>query len=713
MKTKNVFILLLILLVAAGLSAVSYFGVPYKGVKYGNAANIKQGLDLKGGVYIVYEADKQTPSQDEMESAVSMIQERLDNRGWTEAEVAIEGQNGNRIRVEIPGVDDAQTAVDDIGSTAHLTFCDEEGNVLVDGKNVSDAQPASTGVDGYIVSLTFDSEGTKAFADATAANIGKPLVIMMDDIMISAPTVNAAITGGQAQITGNFTLEQVKNLASKIKSGSLPFKLNVIDYSEVGARLGANSLSTSMFAGAIGIFLVFVFMLLFYRIPGIAADIALVIYTAIVLIIMSLFKLTLTLPGMAGIVLSIGMAVDANVIIFERIKEEANMGKTVKTCIKNGFSRALPAILDGNITTLIACAVLWWLGTGPIKGFAQTLSIGIVVSMFTAIFITRLILNALLGAGLKNPTFYGKSLRADSETKEKKMVPIVKNRFIYFAIAAVCIIAGIAAMAVNTASKKGPFNFDVQFTGGTAIEINIGKQFDNNEIAKIVTDVTGNASPQVQKVGTDNTAVIVKTKSLTTETRNALRDAIMEKYAITADSFSIQDVSGTISGEMQRTAVLAIVVSCIAMLIYVTLRFRDVKTGSSAVLALVHDALIVIGCYAIVRIPLSTTFIAVILTILGYSINASIIVFDRVRENRKRYRDNAELIDVSVNQTMRRSLFTSFTTFLTVLSLYIFGVDDIKEFALPIMVGVICGTYSSVLLSGNIWYTLNSLKKKA
>lgn len=404
MKAKNVFILLLILAVAAGLSAIGYFGVGAK--NYGSAKNIKQGLDLKGGVYIVYEADKASPTQEEMSAALSMIQQRLDFNGWAEAEAAVEGDLGNRIRVEIPGVEDAQTAVDEIGSTAHLTFCDSEGNVLVDGKNVKDAQPASQNGQ-YLVSLEFDSEGTKAFAEATKANVGKPLVIMMDDGVISAPTVNQEITGGQAQITGTFTLEEVTSLANKIRAGSLPFNLNPIDYSEVGARLGEDSLRTSLFAGVIGIFMVLVFMLLFYRIPGIAADLALVIYTGIVVIVMSLFGLTLTLPGIAGIVLSIGMAVDANVIIFERIKEEANSGKTIRTCLKNGFSRALPAILDGNITTLIACVVLWWLGTGPVKGFAQTLSIGIVVSMFTAIFVTRLILNSLLGAGLKNPKLYG------------------------------------------------------------------------------------------------------------------------------------------------------------------------------------------------------------------------------------------------------------------------------------------------------------------
>ena len=416
MKAKNVLILLLILVVAAGLSYVCYKGVGRNAS--GSAKNIKQGLDLKGGVYIVYEAEKENPSAEEMAAAVSMIQQRLDFNNWTEAEAAIEGDLGNRIRVEIPGVDDAESAVEDIGSTAHLTFCDSNGNVLVDGSNVSDAQPASDGVGNYLVSLEFDSQGTKDFAEATKANIGQPLVIMMDDIPVSSPTVNQEITGGKAQITGSFTLEEVESLANKIRAGSLPFNLNPIEYNEVGARLGAESLRTSLFAGMIGIFAVLVFMLLFYRIPGVAADLALVIYTAIVVIVMSLFGLTLTLPGMAGIVLSIGMAVDANVIIFERIKEEVRTGKSIKTSLKNGFSRALPAILDGNITTLIACVVLWWLGTGPVKGFAQTLSIGIIVSMFTAIFVTRLILSSLLGAGLNNPVLYGgKTEKAKEESK--------------------------------------------------------------------------------------------------------------------------------------------------------------------------------------------------------------------------------------------------------------------------------------------------------
>lgn len=299
-------------------------------------------------------------------------------------------------------------------------------------------------------------------------------------------------------------------------------------------------------------------------------------------------------------------------------------------------------------------------------------------------------------------------------SKEVRAMQIVKYRKIFIAISIITILVGFGAMAYNYVKGNGIFNFDIQFTGGTSVEVNIGKEFDNAEITALVEEVTGNKNPQVQKSGAEGYSVVIKTKSLETETRNQLRDKLMEKYSLEADSFSIQDVSSTLSKEMQVSAFTAVFVSCIAMLIYIAIRFRDFKTASSAVLALLHDALIIVGCYAVLRIPMSTTFIAVILTILGYSINATIVIFDRVRENKNKFgKNNYEgLINTSVSQTMRRSLFTSLTTFLTVLALYVFGVESIKEFALPIGVGIVCGTYSSVFFSGNIWYILSAPKAK-
>ncbi len=436
MKAKNAFVLLLMVLIGCGFAATSYFGIGttkvtnpaasqgstytvdengnlvpsaavdevVSGPGYGSYKNIKQGLDLKGGVYIVYEADKAAPSDTEMSAAVSMLQQRVTYKGYYDAEVAQEGTN--RIRVEIPGVTDAAQTSKEIGEAAKLTFRDEEGNVLVDGERVKNAgkqfQNGQT-----VVTLEFDSEGAQQFADATQANLGKSIGIYMDEMLISAPTVQSAITNGEAVITGDFNAQTAEELAAKIRAGSLPFSLNIINYNQTGARLGADALSTSVKAGVIGVILVLLFMLVVYRLSGFAADMALCIYIGIMLVFLSLFGITLTLPGIAGIILSIGMAVDANVIIFERTKEELNLGKSVKVAIKNGFSKAFSAIFDGNITTLISCAILLWLGTGPIKGFAQTLMLGIILSMFTALVVTRIILYAFVGVGLRAPVLYG------------------------------------------------------------------------------------------------------------------------------------------------------------------------------------------------------------------------------------------------------------------------------------------------------------------
>lgn len=465
MKGKNVFILLLVLVAIAALTAVSLLGVgnaastsdssdevqyelatdengelatdengsaqivaiatteattvegetasettTEERIGYGGYKNIKLGLDLKGGVYIVYGPENdETPDSDDMDAAVSMLQQRVEYKGYYDAEVSQEGTN--KIRVEIPGVEDAAAVVEEIGEAAHLTFRamnddGTPGDILVDGTDVEDAGKAYQN-NSVVVTLKFNENGRQAFAEATQNNVGKQIGIYMDDMLISAPTVNQAITDGNAIITGDFDAEGAEDLAAKIRSGSLPFSLKALEYNAVGARLGADSLSTSVKAGAVGIVLVLVFMLLVYRLPGFLADIALVGYTAINIIILSLTGISLTLPGVAGIVLGIGMAVDANVIVFERIKEEIRAGKSVKTAIHNGFDRALSAILDGNITTLIACAVLLWLGTGPIKGFAQTLILSIVVSMFSALVVTRLLLNLCANIGIKSPKLYG------------------------------------------------------------------------------------------------------------------------------------------------------------------------------------------------------------------------------------------------------------------------------------------------------------------
>ena len=396
MKMKGRMMLLLTLIVAVALSAISYKGIGSK--KALSVHRIEQGLDLSGGVDIVYEADQKSVTDDEMKAAISLLQGRLDWKGWTEAEVAREGDK--RIRVQIPGVEDAEEAIQEIGQTAQLSFADEDGNVLLTGDMVKDAtkQVGSTSKNGAsqpYVALEFNKEGTERFAEATSNNIGKQIYIIMDNEVISAPTVQTAITNGQAMITGSFTAEGAEQLASLIRAGSLPFNLNVIQMKNVGARLGADALSTGIKAGIIGIVLVLIYMLFAYKLLGFAADWALVIYIGLELVALSLFHVTLTLPGIAGIV------------IFERVKEELVLGKSLRNALKAGFKRATPAILDGNVTTLIAAAVLFFLGSGTVKGFATTLMIGIVISMFTALFITRVIVNGLMYAGVQNPKYYG------------------------------------------------------------------------------------------------------------------------------------------------------------------------------------------------------------------------------------------------------------------------------------------------------------------
>ena len=464
MKSKNVLLLFIIFIITGVLFYTSYNG-------YGNGhilsyKNIEKGLDLSGGVYIVYEAQEENNNnneqvsqeqinetvseqtsqaekedasvsedvsqkedeskeessseeqiqslgeasfQDKMESAISMIQQRLDRKGWTEANVYQEGNK--RIRVEIPGIEDVETAVSEIGQTAKLSFVDITGQVVVKGEDVVNAKKQSYtdqfGSSKVVVSLEFNQKGKEDFKKATEANIGKPIFIMLDNEIISAPTVNAVIPDGRAIIEGNFDIDSAEDLASLIRAGSLPFELKILEMNTIGATLGANALKTSVLGGAVGIALVLLFMLLFYRAKGFSASLALVIYILLELILLNGLNITLTLHGIAGIILSVGMAVDANVIIFERIREEILQGRTLKLAIDKGFSRAFPAILDSNITTLIAGAVLYWLGSGPIKGFAQTLMLGIVLSMFTALVVTKIIVKAMVNAGIKSPKLYG------------------------------------------------------------------------------------------------------------------------------------------------------------------------------------------------------------------------------------------------------------------------------------------------------------------
>ena len=429
------------------------------------------------------------------------------------------------------------------------------------------------------------------------------------------------------------------------------------------------------------------------------------------LILLAAFEVTLTLPGIAGIILSIGMAVDANVIIFTRIKEEIGLGKTVHSAIKTGFAKALSAIVDGNVTTLIAAAVLYWRGSGTVKGFATTLALGIVLSMFTALFVTKFTLNTLYNLGFQDQKFYG--IR-----KEKKALNFLGKRNICFIISAVMILAGVAGMVMNKSSIGNAFNYSLDFQGGTSTSVTFNEDMSleriSGEVVPVVESITNSADTQTQKVAGTN-EVIIKTRTLSVEERQALDEALVENFGVDESKITAESISGAVSAEMKRDAVMATAIATVFMLLYIWVRFKDIRFAASAVLALVHDVLVVVACYALAKWSVGSTAIACLLTIVGYSINATIVIFDRIRENIKLMgpkASTADIVNTSITQTFTRSINTSLTTFVMVFVLFIMGVSSIREFALPLMAGIICGTYSSVCLTGAMWYVMTTKKQK-
>ena len=751
-RLKYVLALILTLGLLGGLGYSAIYGLGAD--KSGSLSSIDLGLDLAGGVSITYEVvGEENPSKEDMSDTIYKLQQRVSQYS-TESQVYQAGSN--RINIEIPGVSDANKILEDLGQPGNLYFIaqtdkdgnenytyssgysyDAEGNIVMDenpvfgwvlnktieelqadgsivlaGEDVASAQAAyqqdSYGAQEPVVSLEFTEKGTQAFADATTkafAN-GESIGIYYDGQFISVPNVQAAITDGKAVITGMSSFEAADNLASMIRIGGLKLQLNELRSNVVGAQLGNDAIKTSLYAAAVGFALIAIFMIVFFRLLGLSATIALAFYTGLMVFLLSAFEMTLTLPGIAGIILSIGMAVDANVLVFSRIKEEIASGKAVDDARKNGYNKALSSILDGNITTLIVAAVLWFLGTGSIKGFAETLILGIILSMFTALVITRAITSILYGIGLQSPALYGKA--------KKVKFDFVGKRKIFYGISCAIIIAGIVVMAVNASAGKGAFNYSLDFVGGTSTTVTFDKSYSLAELesgaAADIKNAAGINELQIQTV-TGTNQVIFKSTTLSVDQREAVEQVLEANYGVSADNIAAETISGVISTEMRAAALEALGIALILMLIYIWIRFKDIKFGAAAIIALAHDALIVVVAYAFTRLAVGSTFITVVLTIIGYSINDTIVTFDRIRENlhlatgRKELED---LVNTSVSQTVTRSLFTSATTFFTVFALYIFGVADIKAFALPLMVGVICGTYSSIFVASPMWYDLKT-----
>lgn len=814
-RTGKIIALFVVIAAIAGLGYIAIFGIGAN--KVGSYRNVSQGLDLAGGLSITYQvAGDEKPTPEDMEDTMEKLRNKAETYS-TEAQVYQEGSDNDRITIEIPGVSDASTILEELGKPGSLYFISEtdsegnynymyeitdegdlvyidedftkfiyvsedsavlyddttgaalldadgntinydlnsgkstsmsftllktidelkeDGSIILEGSNVTSAKEAvqenqTSTMKEYVCSLAFDEEGTQKFAEATrkAMTNGETIAIYYDGNFISVPRVEVVITQGEAVITGMKDVNEAKRLASRIRIGALRLKLEELRSNIVGAQLGSEAVKTSIIAAVIGFAIVCVIMIAVYLLPGFSSVVALALYTGLIVVILSIFndKITLTLPGIAGIILSIGMAVDANVIIFARIREELATGKTLDDSVNIGFKKALSAILDGNITTLIAAFVLMFFGSGTVKGFAQTLAIGIALSMFTALFVTKIVLEGLMALGLKNLKLFGIA-------KERKAVNFLGKGGIFAAISATLILVGAIFMIIFGIKDKAPLNYSLEFKGGTSTSVELSEDLSIEQIDATITPyiekITGDGDVQIQKVEGSN-EIIIKTRSLEDAERDELNELMIGQFGAKEGSLESETISATISSEMKRESILAVAIAVLCMLLYIWIRFSDFRFGVSSIICLIHDVLIVLAFYAVARIGVGSTFIACMLTIVGYSINATIVIFDRIRENMKAEKERIEslgsrskkkmvaetgsVVDVkavvnkSISQTMSRSIFTSLTTFVMVLLLYILGVTSIREFALPLMIGIVCGTYSSVCLAGTCWMFLRKL----
>ena len=676
---------------------------------------LKYGLDINGGVYVVMEAQTDATGEELaelMDQTRAVLDNRVNQMGVAESSVTIEGDK--RLRVEIPGVDNAEEAIEAIGRTAKLTFILADGTIVVDGSNVKDAQIATDGSN-YKILLEFDSEGAGLFEEGTRKALSgevtssidgvlsNQIAIVLDNEIITHPEVQNVISGGSCEITGGYTKEEASTTAALIRGGALPVELVEIQSSVQTATIGADALDKSIVAGAIGLGIVFVLMLVFYGMLGLIADIALLLYVVLFLWAMVGMGVVLTLPGIAALILSIGMAVDANVIIFARIKEEIAAGKSIRVAVDAGFKNALTTVLDAQITTLIAAVVLFEVGTTSVKGFALTLMIGIVFSIFTAVVVTQLFISLLASSKkfAKNKYF---GVNEDGSPKQllNKTFSFIKHRKVYYIVSVSIIVIGLVFMMI------GGMNYGIDFTGGTNIQVEMGKQVDISEVEDTLKDYE--LDPTIIYAGEGNTQIVIKTiKSLENAERSEIIDTLGAKYGITQDDVLASEQFGpSVGNELKANAVKAVIIAAIGMLIYIIVRFKSWKYGLSAVVGVAHDVLMVIAFYAIFGFTVNNPFIAAILTLVGYSINDTIVIFDRIRENKRIYnKDNNETnIDRSLNQTLNRTIMTSLTTLVVMVPLCIMVSSSIREFIIPLMVGVIVGCLSSIFVCSPLYYDL-------
>lgn len=669
---------------------------------------LQLGLDLQGGVQVVLQAipdEGKSVTSADMQQLISVMDNRVNELGVSEPNIQQEGDD--RLVVELAGVDDPETAVQIIGKTAKLEFIDPDGNVILDGSMLDDSyaqiNSAATPDKANEVVLVFNSEGAKIFYDETRQHVGQVIQILLDGEVVSAPQVKQPISGGTAVISGGFaTFEEASNIAALLRGGSLPVNLNILSKTTVGPTLGADSLNKSLVAAAIGFTILFLFMILYYRVPGVWACVSLVLYTLILLWILRLLHATLTLTSIAGFILSVGVAVDANIIIYERIREEMWKGKSLRASIESGFKRAFWTIFDSNLTTLIAAIVLYYFGSGTIKGFALTLSVGIITSMFTAIVFTRTMLRWMSETDLLRDTrAYG-----IDKTKAKQGLfgyhefhfDFLSKRKIWYAISALVIVPGLIMLAV------AGMNQGIDFSGGSIIEVKYDDAVALEDVRELVTEAV-DSTPAIT-TGEDN-SFIIKTETLEESGTQTLVEELQSLGSMTVMRNDF--IGPTVGKELLSSARWAVLIAGILMLAYITIRFRF-NYAVTSIIGLLHDILVIISVFTIFRVEINSYFIAALLTIVGYSINNTIVIFDRIRENSGLHgkMDPKDLINASINETLGRTINTVIAVLILLFSLLLFGGATTKNFILALTVGMFAGFFSSVFIVGSALYDISS-----
>lgn len=711
---KKLFALIILCIIA--VVGVGMFGIgdEIKGIR-----EMRYGIDIRGGVEAVFEPDgiDRKATADELDSARNIIEMRLDSQNISDREVTVDKESGYII-VRFPwksGETDfnPEEAISELGETAKLSFRDPDGNVLLEGKNVvsSSAKKSSDGSAGYVVVLNFDSEGEKLFYEATGKLIKKNMGIYMDEEQISNPKVEQQISGNHAEITNIATYKEAKALSDKINAGALPFSLKTSNFSTISPSLGNNALQIMVASGLIAFLIICIFMITLYRLPGVITCITLVLHMMLQMLAISIPQYTLTLPGIAGIILSLGMGVDTNIIISERITDELGRGTSIKQAIKNGYKNAFSSVLDGNLTAAIVAVILMIFGSGAMLSFGYTLAVGMVVNLLVGITVSRKLLQSAVESKYWNQEKHFKRY------KEKKDIKFFEKWKIYVAISGGIFLIGIAACFINGV------RLDTQFTGGVVLKYSADGKFDMEEIEKnIEGTIDRPATVQVTEDNLTKASSIVVTLAgnggISPDQQKSITEAINKtsdgKEVELAETYAVEPYIGA---KAMKNAAIAIALSIIFIILYIWFRFSELVAGVTASLALVHDVIIVFFAFAIFGIPLNDAFVAVVLTIIGYSINDTIVLYDRVRENRRTGKFGAvELMNRSTTQTIVRSINTSLATTICILIILvasiIFRIDSIRQFSLPMFFGLLSGCYSSICVAGIIWAGWEKRKEK-